>query len=181
MRGLENYVKAVLYAYPLLESIEEDYAEHIQNRAVLSYRSNRNAEEVALYLAQEILEQRALLWLRTLVEEVLDKLSSLEKLLIQIRYFGKERKIKKKIPPVKEGGYENWSESKYFRRQSRLACKVGGLLAEGGLTKELFWDKFAKYDVIKTALRVLRKKGRGIGLNEREWLRFETNAHSSCS
>lgn len=171
----------MLYAYPLLESVGEDYAEHIQNKAVLSYRSTRNAEEEALYLAGEILEQRELLWLKNLVEKTLDKLSEVERLLVQIRYFGKEKKIKKRLSPAKEGGYENWSESKYFRRQARLAQKLGGLFISAGLTEKVFWDKFANYDVLKNALKILRKRERGIALNEKGWLRFEGSTQSSCS
>ena len=88
---MENYVKVVLYAYPFLQNVGRDYEEHIQNKAILSYRSNKTAEEVALYLAEEIIRQRELVALKNLIDGVLDKLSTVEKLLEQIRYFGKER------------------------------------------------------------------------------------------
>ena len=92
---MEKYIKWVLYAYPSVKELVKGYEEHIKNCAVLSYRGNRTAEETALYLAEEILEKRRLEWLVSCVEEVFDKLSDMEKLLVQIRYFGKERKIKK--------------------------------------------------------------------------------------
>ena len=170
---MENYVKVVLYAYPFLQNVGRDYEEHIQNKAILSYRSNKTAEEVALYLAEEIIRQRELVALKNLIDGVLDKLSTVEKLLVQIRYFGKERKMKKCLQPVKEGGYENWSESKYFRRQNRLTEKVQAMLLSAGLTKEVFEKKFAQDDIFKEAIKILKRRERKVCDNERSWLRFE--------
>jgi hypothetical protein len=48
----------VLYAYPLLEIMEEDYRIHIRNRALLSCLSTAPAEKTAEYIAGEILEKR---------------------------------------------------------------------------------------------------------------------------
>ena len=52
---MENYTKVVLYAYPLLRTVGEDYAEHIRNKALLSYDSAMTTERLAEYLAEEIL------------------------------------------------------------------------------------------------------------------------------
>ena len=60
---MENYLKTVLYAYPLLATVGEDYAEHIRNKAVLSYHSSRSTENLAEYLAQEILRKNDLLFI----------------------------------------------------------------------------------------------------------------------
>ena len=71
---MENYLKAVLYAYPLLKTVGEDYAEHIRNKAVLSYHSPRTTEELAEYLAEEILRKNDLLMLRGVIEKTVEKL-----------------------------------------------------------------------------------------------------------
>ena len=95
---LENYVKAVLYAYPLLKTVEEDYAQHIENKAVLSYRNSKTAEEVAYTIVSVIMEKRNLLWLKSLIEQTMQQLTEAERLLIAIRYFGKPRKrVQRKI------------------------------------------------------------------------------------
>ena len=54
---MEKYLKAVLYAYPFLETVEQDYDEHIKNKAVLSYRGDKSAEELAVYIAGEIIRR----------------------------------------------------------------------------------------------------------------------------
>ena len=141
---MKNYTKAVLYAYPLLKNIGEDYEEHIKNCALLSYRTSRSAEETALYIASEILKKQNFEWLKGCVERVLSRLSAVEKTLVEIRYFGKERKMKKE-PEGKSGektAYGEWSNSKYFRRLHRISEKVGVMLEAEGLSEELFLREF---------------------------------------
>ena len=89
---MENYVKTILYAYPLLKTVGEDYAEHIKNKAVLSYNSSRNTESLAEYLAEEILHKNCLLWLKEVIEKTVDKLNDLDRSLVETRYFGKKKK-----------------------------------------------------------------------------------------
>ncbi|MBQ8684984.1 MAG: hypothetical protein IJ514_02285 [Clostridia bacterium] len=170
---MKNYTKAVLYAYPLMKTIGEDYAEHIKNRAVLSYRSDRTAEEIALYLAEEILHKERLQWLKACVERVLGRLSAVERLLVEIRYFGRERKIKK--APVKEEnkrtGFGEWSKSKYFRRLRRLSEKAGAMLEAEGLTEERFEAEFAQDDFFKRIYDFVREgRDDAISQSERRWL-----------
>ena len=173
---MDDYVKLTLYAYPLLEEVIKGYEIHIQNGAVLSYRSNKTAEETAIYLAEEILEKRRLERLQASVDEVLDKLSAVERTLVKIRYFGKERKIKKSLAPTRERGYENWSESKYFRMQNKLLLKLKGLFTACGLTKEEFEREYAKNELFRRAYRRFQgDKDRKIRPNERAWIRFESN------
>ena len=54
---LEEFVKAVLYAFPVLEEMEEEYETHIRNKAVLSYKSQLPTEELAEYIVKEIIEK----------------------------------------------------------------------------------------------------------------------------
>ncbi len=171
---MDDYVKLTLYAYPFLEEMIRGYEIHIRNGAVLSYRSNKTAEETAIYLAEEILAKRRLERLKGTVEAVLDKLSNVERLLVKIRYFGKERKMNKALMPVRENGYENWSESKYFRAQNKLLVKLQGLFASCGLSKEEFEKEYADNEIFRKAYKKLEfGADRKIRRNERGWLRFE--------
>ena len=172
---VKNYVKAVLYGYPLLKTVSEDYEQHIQNKAVLSVRTDKSAFELAVELAGEICEKRELEWLKACVEAALDTLTDVEKTLIAVRYFGKRRKIKKL--PLADGErskweFAAWSERKYFRFQNRLGEKVGFLLNRLGLTQEIFENKFAKTDIFDKIYRfVCEGKDQKIAQRAQRWLR----------
>ena len=142
MINLENYLKTVLYAYPLLKTVGEDYEQHIRNKAVLSYDGKWDTLRLAEYLAEEILQKNRLEWLKGAVERVLDKLSALERELVALRYFGKKRK-------KGEDGFSAWSDRKYFRMQQRTGEKVGAMLKAYGVTKSKFFDEFAPIGMIK--------------------------------
>ena len=139
---MENYLKTVLYAYPLLKTVGEDYAEHIRNKAVLSYNSSWRTEDLAEYLAKEILRNNHLLWLRGAIDGVLAKLDETERALIAARYFGK-----KKLP-LHEAGEQEWSERTYFRQQQKVGEKVGGMLVAAGVTKEFFETRLEGVELI---------------------------------
>ena len=76
---MENYVKAVLYAYPTLEKMEQAYTVHIRNMAVLSYRQDLPAVAMAGKIVGQILQKRKLAWLKALVEKSVRRLSDEEK------------------------------------------------------------------------------------------------------
>ena len=136
---LENYIKTVLYAYPLLKTVEEDYAEHIKNKAILSYDSRWDAERLTEYLAEEILSKNHLIWLRSMVDKVMDRLSETERALLSIRYFGKARSARTFSLQGKEGSVAVWSERTYFRKQQRLGEKVAAMLRVSGVTIFPVW------------------------------------------
>lgn len=164
---MENYVKAVLYAYPLLKTVERDYAEHIRNKAVLSYKSPMTAENLATYIAEEILHRDKLLWLRGLIENVICRLSEEEKTLLSIRYFGKVRKIKS-VPVEDKKGY---SERSYFRKQNRLSEKVAAMLRASGLTEEKFRLELSQIEIFDKIGRCVAKGlDEKITADERRWL-----------
>ena len=155
---LENYLKAALYAYPLLETVEEDYTEHIKNKALLSYRSDKTAEELAFYIAKEILVKNRLVWLKRLIAGVLDKLSEVERALLAIRYFGKKRKKKTALDKLSSKTQTLSSDSKYFRMQNRLGEKVGAMLKNAGFSNEIFQRDFATLETFARILRFLEEK-----------------------
>lgn len=170
---MKNYAKAVLYAYPLLETVEKDYEEHIRNKAILSYKSEAPAEAIAQYIIGEIAEKQKLVWLKSLTERVLNTLSDVERTWIAVRYFKKTKKFKNPLPPSREeANKEPISQRTYFRMQSRLGNKVGEKIAAAGLTGEVFEKEFSKMKFFEGILRFLAaKKDRGISENEKRWLR----------
>lgn len=172
---MENYIKTVLYAYPLLKNVGEDYAEHIRNCALLSYRSPKTALEQAEYIAEEILKKESLVWLKNVVEENLDKLSALDRELIAIRYFGKKRKVKpspfRKSTNVEGVNPQTWSERKYFRYQQQLSNKIAAMLLSSGLTKKFFDKELAEIEMIKKIHRFVEAgRDRKVAADERRWL-----------
>ena len=151
---MENYLKAVLYAYPLLKTVGEDYAEHIRNKAVLSYHSPKTTEELAEYLAEEILRKNDLLMLRGVIEKTVERLDDTERALVGARYFGK-----KKIP-LHKAGEDPWSERKYFRRLEKVENKLGGMLIVAGITKEFFETRLMGVELIRKVYRHVQKRER---------------------
>ena len=172
---VKNYVKAVLYGYPLLETVREDYQAHIENKAALSVRTDKSAFELAVELAGEVCQKRDLEWLKACVESALDMLTDVEKTLIAVRYFGKRRKIKKPLHSDKQlpkTEIAAWSERKYFRFQNRLSEKIGSILLRLGLTEEVFEEKFAKTYIFEKIYRfVCDGKDQKIAQRAQRWLR----------
>ncbi len=155
---MKNYAKVLLYAYPLLKTVEKDYEEHIKNKAILSYGSNLSAEEMAEYLAGEILEMRRLEWLKGKLEEVFAKLNAVEKTLLSIRYFGEVDKLKRltgRVSVKNPLAPKNWTERTYFRKQIRLGEKLAALLLSVGLTEEVYLRDFARVEIFMKIQRYL--------------------------
>ena len=171
---LENYVKAVLYAYPLLKTVSEDYAVHIRNKAVLSYDSNVTTECLAEYLAGEIIEKHRLEWLKNTVEGVLSKLTEEERTLIDIRYFGKTKKLRDFLngqAEKRQGGEAGCSERMYFRRQSRLADKIGAMLFYAGVTQKVYDEKFKNLEIFRKINQFVEEgRDKKISADERRFL-----------
>ena len=172
---MKNYVKAVLYAYPTLKGIGAEYQTHIQNKAVLSYRSDLPALALVEYLASEIVYKRKLEWLCLEIEKVLGKLSLTERTLIAVRYFGVGKRKKplskatNELPSRAECG--SWSESRYFRTQRKLYKKVEAMLRVAGVTEEVFDRDFAALDIFAGITRFVNGEKDGeISKREREFL-----------
>ena len=176
---MENYAKVILYTYPLLKTVGKDYADHIRNKAMLSYDSAWDTERLTEYLAEEILRKERLEWLRGVVEEVLAELSDSERELVAIRYFGKKNRLRcLSERALKKGGAAEHnrekkgsmaaSERAYFRQQQKLAEKLNGLLREKGVTKEMYLRDFATLDIFEKIHRFVEEgKDRNIFYQER--------------
>ena len=159
---MENYVKAALYAYPSIENMEEAYAQHVKNKALLSCDGRMNTEKLAEYLAEEILRKRSLEWLKTIIKEAVDSLTEVERTLIGIAFFGTKKKVRLLSQKRCLGGAEwkSWSERSRFRIQTRALGKVKAAFLRAGLNKEVFEREFLSMEFIRRIYkRVLRSRG----------------------
>lgn len=148
-RRPESYVKTILYIYPRLERIAGDYGDHIRHRAILSYE-NRTAERAAEYLAEEILKKRAIEALKERVDAALKKLNDEERFLLEVRYFGRKKKLREFL----EAGTERpGSERSYYRKQERLLKKVISVFSGVGLTEEAFFREYRGFGWMMSACR----------------------------
>lgn len=131
-----DFVKAILYVYPTMKALAEAIRVSAENKAVLSYRSRRDAmsdlEEVAeeIFLAERVDE------LKEIIDGVLALLNEEELLLLEYRYF-RRKKILKRLD-----GQLACSERSYFRKQERLLRKLLAYLAAQGVTEEYFFEAF---------------------------------------
>ena len=173
---LKNYVKIILHTYPFLKTVGQDYEEHIRNRALLSYDGRWTAEQTAEYLATEILNMRRLEWLRVKIENMLDKLTDVERGLTEIRYFGKGRKLKSFLQKQKNPlSKRAFTERGYFRYQERLLDKISSLLILDGVTEEVYRRELASIDVIQ---KIAKTAERACALQKR---RGQVRVESSVS
>lgn len=150
---LKGFTKAVLYVYPTIEEMKKAYAEHIQNKAELSYKHFGPAEGLVEYVARQVCKRDKLVWLKQTVAEVLDELSDVERALVERRYFYNKKGTERAL-----GEIDAWSESTYFRRQKKLETRIESRLICKGLTEQVFDEWFAPMEIFRCALRYLQKK-----------------------
>ena len=152
-------MKAILYTYPKLKALEEDYAQHIENKAVLSYKYIGDPSVLAEYIAGEICKKRKLAWLKEELDQVFNRLTEEEYLLLSIRYFGKISRAKNeraKIDTAKEllEKYQ-WSERSYYRKQNRVLKKMIAEVNRIGINKEVFEKEYLQFEFLRAVYRFL--------------------------
>ncbi len=172
---MKEYAKVVLYAYPILKKMGQEYQIHISNSALLSYRSKKSAEELVEYLAKEIICKQRLEWLKGFLDRVLDKLDETERALVKVRYFSpcKSRKTggERTETSAVFSKIAAWSDSTYYRRQTKLSEKIEKTLADEGLTEEIFQRDFAFIDILAAVARFVQRGGDGaFGKRERNYV-----------
>ena len=169
---MENYIKAVLYAYPYLQETTRAYQAHIKTQALFSCDGKMGVEKLAEYLAEEILRKRRLLWVKETVEGVLDACNGWERAMVEVLFFG--RKCARKLLIEKYAG--QGADLAYWRRcirgqyQKELLQKVEHGLQNAGLTEELFHKELLEIELLRKSFKYVLKK------EERE-----KKAHSSGS
>ena len=153
---MENYIRAVLYAYPYLETVGEDYAQHIKNKALLSYDSRMDVERLTEYLAEEILHKECLEWLKTVMDETFARLNELERKLLGMHFFGEKYDVENL---GEKYDFKSWSVRKQVRFKEETYKKVGKMLNAAGLTKKTFEEELHTIEMIgKIYNRLLRKQ-----------------------
>lgn len=164
-----------------MERIGKSYGEHIANRAILSHDGRVATEKLMVYLVGEIEEKRRIERLKGILEKILSGLSTEEKLLLDIRYFGKMEQSKRIFASIKaglaEGEYAKipfWSERTYFRRQTALLKKLALRLKTQGIDKEEFLKEYAGLDGLGHIYRYLelRCEEASVLKREKEFLAF---------
>lgn len=137
--------------------MEEDYEEHIRNKALLSYDSRMTAEVLVEYLAGEIIEMRLLEWLKEKTEEVFAQLTEEERILTEGRYFGKRKKLREYLNG-KEGNGRGESARNYFRKQKRLEEKLEKMLVNAGITEEIYFSRLHTVETLSKIYRFLERE-----------------------
>ena len=170
-----NFVRTVLYAFPQLQGIEEGYREHISNQAILSHDGRCATEKLMVYLMGEIERKAKIAQLKKLVGDAVAGLTLEEKLLLDVRYFGKSEQVKRIFASVKagiaQGEYAKlkpWTERTYFRRQDKLLKKIAQRLQALGLTKEVFLKEYADIEGVSGIYRYLELQGEEGAVHRKE-------------
>ena len=166
--SLKQFTKAVLYVYPSIGEMEKAYAEHIRNKAILSYKNMYATEGLVRYVAGQICRREKLLWLNEILQSVVDGLDETDKALLQIRYFGKKRKNTQKGGAF--GDIAKWSASKYFRMQRKLEQRVEQRLIHNGLTEQVFDEWFAPMEIFRRICAYLQTGGDSLNSREKAFL-----------
>lgn len=128
-----DYVKAVLYAYPALEKIGEAVGTSVENKALLSYKNPRSAEAIAGEIAREIAARDAISELHALVDQLLKSLSEEENYLLEYKYFRRKQAL-----DAFRGYALDCSERSYFRKQQLLLEKAADFFGKKGWSRERF-------------------------------------------
>lgn len=171
---MESYIKALLYIYPRLGKIGEDYGEYIKNRALRSYVYKGGTEALCEQLAGEIVKKRRTGELKELLDGVLENLTEGERFLLEVRYFG--RKSRLAAYSEQTAAEACGSERSYYRRQERLIGKVGRLIKRAGLTEEAFMRDYGDFDWLISVCRYIDEgKEKGASARESALLSFMTD------
>ena len=135
---MEDYQKVLLYLYPRLKRMAKNVGQIVEARAVSSVFDRGCAERSVEKLLGYISLKQNLLFLNEKMDELLETLSAEEKFLLEYKYFRRKRVLDKAVSEISF----SFSERTYFRRQARLAEKMGRLMARSGLDKDWFWSAF---------------------------------------
>ncbi len=149
-------VKTLLYAYPRLEDLAEASEVAGENKAYLSFRSNRSALDDCLAVAEEFSLSEKLLHLRDQLSLVVDSLTPEEQYLLEYKYF-RRRKILASLSDM----VPTYSVRTYFRKQNELLRKVRSRLMFLGWSDRIFENEFGSYPPFVRLKKRLQKEGEG--------------------
>ena len=171
---MENCVKAALYCYPMMDRICEGYVQHIKNKATMSHDGRVPTVQLAEYLAKEICEKERAQALKAVLDELLSRLTLEERLLLDLRYFGKMDRVRRMFAAKRAGLADDgmrdvpiWSERTYFRKQKALMEKLCRRLTCRGIDKDVFLKEYADLDGIAPVYQYV-ELGKDVGIEKKE-------------
>lgn len=153
MQGYE-YVKAVLYVYPILTPLAEAVSKSAENKAYLSFRTE-NTLSCAEKITEDIAHGALLRELNRQMRSLLTHFTEEEAYLLEYKYFRRGAELNGRFAGLSFSG----SEREYYRRQNALLKKTAGLLAVRGVTERTFLRDYAGIQPFPRIYRAL-KEGR---------------------
>ena len=166
MRGGREYVKTALYVFPALKVMADEVGEHVKRKAYLSYDNRVSCENLAAYLLEQLELKSRIETLSDTLGGVVDKLSTQEKFLLQLRYFGGKNKT---ISGCSDEEIKKLCGSRrsYYRRQERLLKKIGEKLLRRGVSEDNFYNEYGEIELVRRVDRAL-KAGRRAAQSARD-------------
>ncbi len=152
VKQMEMRVVTALYAYPQLDRIGRDYEEHIKNKALLSYGSKMATEKLTEYIAEEIVRRQNVWRLKAVLDKIIFSLTEEEKILLDVRYFGKVERVRRLFAAWKAGlcslPFKPWSERTYYRKQARLLKRIVSQVKQAGVDEKRFDEECLSIEYI---------------------------------
>ena len=148
-----DLTKAILYVYPMMKGLAEATRVGATNKALLSYRSKRDAMSDLEAVAEEVLLAQRFEELSDTVDTLLARLSKEELLLLEYRYFRRKRVLDTFSKELL------CSERNYFRKQARLLEKLTALLKARGITEKYFLAAFKNSVCLMRVYRAIQRGG----------------------
>jgi len=142
---MNDVIKTLLYSYPSFEDIIEATDKLIYYKAITSYKDNSKTAKQMNEIV--VLGERSsrIVWIKGIIEKLLDSLSPYERQLIEYKYFH-----------VRQGADFDPNARSYFRKQLKLEKKIEGRLEYIKPDEEWFYNNLgdiyflrAKYARIK--------------------------------
>lgn len=150
MTGLE-FAKVLLYAYPRMNGMVEEYGQEIERGAMLSFRHRESGLALAERLAEKIMLKRFLYTVKCDLDGLLSGLKKEELFLLEYKYF-RRRAIAEKL--FRELSVR-WSPRTFYRKQIAVLKKVCAELTSRGMTQEWFLREFSHFPNFMRAYRAI--------------------------
>lgn len=124
------YAKTILYVYPNVESVIEQIDELVEKKAITSMNDYSPCLSQCEKITELTRQKREFIYLKNVLDRVLERLSEEEKVYLEYKYF--KRKNKRDL-----GDYDFTSRN-YFRKQIKLARKIANSLEKKGFDDAYF-------------------------------------------
>lgn len=148
-----DYVKALLYAYPQMEKMEEALSVSVENKAALSFKDHLSAFESAGLIIEEMAVKLRIARVRSVLERAILHMTERERFLLEYKYFRRRDYLKERSCAF------SCSERTYYRNQRTTLLKFAHMLCVYGYREEDFLSDFSDFPSYMRIYRAL-KEGR---------------------